>query len=318
MQRTSSPSTVDSDISAEKNVARRPADATLFARKARQKWFLVFVAPAVVLLLLTRIGPEIYSLVYSLYTYRPKLMGGDSFSGLQNYSKLGSDKEFGATFVRTLIFVVVLNPLTILISLALAVVYSQEFRFRGLLRTFIMVPSFIPVIGVTILLGSGLFSTDGLINSGLAAMNLPTQPFLSSSDQAISVIGIIVLWIGVGYWTIFLIAGLNEIPPDYYEAARIDGAGPWRRFFSITLPLLKRSLLFVMVANTVWIIEIYAPIQYLTQGGPENSTRLLMFDAVHTATELMDKPMAMAKMVVILSALITIVIVQFRYLRDRS
>jgi multiple sugar transport system permease protein len=123
-------------------------------------------------------------------------------------------------------------------------------------------------------------------------------------------------WIGVGYWMMFLIAGLQDIPPEYGEAADLDGAGPVRKFLDVTLPLLRRPLLFVLVADTVANFVLFAPIQVLTKGGPEGSSNLLMYDVYHNAFELSDPHTAAAELVLLLILMLAIVSVQFRLLRS--
>ncbi len=110
---------------------------------------------------------------------------------------------------------------------------------------------------------------DGLVNSVLVALGLEPQRFLTSSDQALASIILIVSWIGIGYWMTFIIAGLQDIPRSLYEAVRIDGANRWQQFRFVTLPQLRRPLTFVLVANTVANFLVFAPVQILTAGGPK-------------------------------------------------
>ena len=112
-------------------------------------------------------------------------------------------------------------------------------------------------------------------------LGIPPQPFLTSPQQALLSIMILLSWIGVGYWMMFLIAGINDIPATYYEAAAIDGASAWRQLWSITLPLLRRPLAFVLVADTVSNFLVFAPVQILTKGGPNGSTNLTHVRPVH-------------------------------------
>lgn len=290
------------------------------SRHPRIHWgFWAFALPALILLILTRLIPEAVSLVSSLFESRPAILGGDQFAGIDNYLALFSDASFLRIFGQTIMLVLVVTPLMIASSLALAYFVRLSFPGRGLVRTIVLLPSFIPLVGVCVLFGT-LFAptTAGGINAVLVALGLDAQGFLSDSSQAMSVIGLLLLWSGVGYWMIFFVSGMDDIPVDVYEAAALDGAGPWRQYFSITLPLLTRPILFVLVANTVWLFEVYAPIRYLTQGGPEGATETLIYDIVRTATERNDQPWAMTKMVVLLVVLIAGVVLQFRFLGDRD
>lgn len=280
--------------------------------------FWAFALPALALLLLTRIAPEALSLVRSLFEARPAVLGGDRFAGLDNYLALFSDPAFARVAGQTVLLVLVVTPLMIAGSLALACFVRLPFRGRGLVRTLVLLPSFIPLVGVSVLFGTVFAPTStGGLNTVLAAVGIDPQGFLNDPSQAMGVIGLLLLWSGVGYWMIFFVSGMDDIPLEIHEAAALDGAGAWRRFFSITLPLLTRPILFVLVANTVWLFEVYAPMRYLTRGGPDGSTETLIYDIVRTATERNDQPWAMTKMVVLLLILIVGVVLQFRFLRDR-
>ena len=123
-------------------------------------------------------------------------------------------------------------------------------------------------------------------------------------------------WIGIGYWMLFLIAGLQDIPTELYEAARIDRAGPVKTFFLITLPLLKRPLLFVLVADTVANFVLFVPIQLITKGGPESSTTFLMFDAYRSTFGYGSRNLGAAEVVVLTVIMLFFVSLQFRLLRE--
>jgi ABC-type sugar transport system permease subunit len=149
----------------------------------------------------------------------------------------------------------------------------------------------------------------------LESLGIGEQPLLTSSGQVIPSIILIASWVGIGYWMMFLIAGLQEIPRELQEAASLDGAGPVRRFRHVTLPLLRRPLLFVLVADTVANFVLFAPIQVLTRGGPEGASNLLMYDIYHNQFELSDPHSAAAELVILLALMLVIVGVQFRLLR---
>jgi multiple sugar transport system permease protein len=150
------------------------------------------------------------------------------------------------------------------------------------------------------------------VNGLLGLADIPSQPFFTSPDQVIFAVILLASWIGIGYWMVFLIAGLNDIPPVYYEAAKLDGAGPVRSFLFITLPLLRRPMLFVLVADTVANFVLFAPIQILTRGGPQRQSNFLMYDVFHRSFELSDPYSAAAELIVLLVIMLVIVTAQFR------
>jgi multiple sugar transport system permease protein len=127
---------------------------------------------------------------------------------------------------------------------------------------------------------------------------------------------VIASWIGIGYWMLFLISGIEALPEDVFEAARLDRSGPVRTFFQITIPLLRRPLLFVLVADTVANFVLFAPIQILTQGGPQSSTNLLMFDAYQTTYTYGSTNQGSAEIVILAAIMLVFVLLQFVLLRE--
>ena len=192
---------------------------------------------------------------------------------------------------------------------------SQRIKLVGLWRSLIFVPAAVPVPVVAIIWGTAL-QPDGLVNALLQAIGLPAQPFLTSSSQALFSIGIMVTWGAIGFWMLFVIAGLKDIPEPLYEAAMLDGAGWWRRLWSITLPLLKRPMSFVLVACTVGTFLLFAPVQILTKGGPDGSTNLIMYDIYNNSYQIGDLGVGQAQVVLLMIILSVIVAIQFRLLRE--
>ncbi|MER6523665.1 sugar ABC transporter permease [Streptomyces sp. NPDC001508] len=284
---------------------------------ARTGVLLAFTGPALAVLVLTRLAPEGLSLFASFEKVDP--FDGDSWSfvGWANFRQLFASSAFWHVLGVTVWFVVLASPVIVVGSLYLAWLYTRTMPMRGLWRTVAFLPSAIPSLGLTVMWGVALKPT-GVVNKTLEAIGLPAQGFYTSAAQALPTIALITAWGGVGYWMVFLIAGLLDIPREVLDAARVDGATPWREFRSVVLPLLRRPLLFVLVANTVWVFQIYAPIQVLTNGGPSDATSTLMFDTVRTATVYSNQQQAMAQMVVLLVLLGTTVAVQFALLGERE
>ena len=139
----------------------------------------------------------------------------------------------------------------------------------------------------------------GLVNGVLASLGLARQPFLLSADQSLWTLIGIISWVGVPYWMMFLLAGLQGISESVFEAAAIDGANAWHTFTRVTLPLLRRVVAFVLVSDTVINLFLFAPVWILTRGGPQLSTNLLMYDAYRRGIVWGDLG-SMASMVVVL------------------
>ncbi len=276
----------------------------------------LLLAPAVVALIVMRIIPMVFALVQS-FEHQSFVSGAISFAGVDNYGYLLTSPGFYSVVVTTLVFNVVVNPLVVVLSTALALLLSQRVRFVGLWRAMIFVPAAVPG-AVAALIWSTALQPDGLVNAALKAIGLPPQPFLTSSRQALVAIGIMVVWGALGYWMLFLIAGLKDIPESLTEAAIMDGAGWWRRLFSITLPLLRRPMAFVLIACTVGNFLVFAPIQILTQGGPAGSTNMIMYNIYYNAYQIGDLGTAQAQVVLLLLLLSVIVAIQFRLTSERD
>ena len=188
---------------------------------------VAFVTPAVVMLVLTRLWPTAEAIYDSLF--RQSLIGGTSFGGLANYVTVAKDPVFLKGLTVTAIFGLIVNPFQIVLALVFAVVLSERWRGASFFRTVILFPAGVPSAVAVVIFGIAL-RPDGPVNGFLHDLGLPSQPFLNSPDQALASIILIVSWIGVGYWVIFLVGGVQDIPTTLYEAAEIDGAGWWKKF----------------------------------------------------------------------------------------
>lgn len=287
------------------------------AKKNEYFWAGALLLPTLLALILLRITPMIASVNSSLYTAFPGGIHPAVFSGLENYRSVFSDSDFIATIERTFLFNLVINPLQISLSLLVSVLMVQRIRFEGLWRTLIFIPVTIPIVGSSI--GwQAILDPYGPFNAFLVTLGFEPQPFLNSPHQSLPSITLIASWIGIGYWMMFLIAGLRSVPSEIYEAAEIDRAGPIRVFFKITLPLIKRQLLFVLVADIVANFVLFAPIQLLTAGGPESSTTLLMFDSYRTTYGYGSRNLGLTKVVILSIIMICFVALQFSLLREKK
>ena len=267
-----------------------------------------FLGPALLALLAFRITPTVVAIVESLQT-----RGG---YGLRNYADLVTSPTFLNSVWVTLVFNLVINPVQVAISIALALLLNQTLPARALARIAVFLPVAAPLAVASLVWGIAMRPSDGALNAILATVDLPAQPWLTSARQSLLSVMIIVTWAGVGYWTMFLIAGLQDIPRDLYEAATIDGATWWRGLFAVTLPLLKRTILFVLVANTVGNFLVFAPVQILTRGGPQGSTNLFIYEIYQLGFSFADISAASAGIVLLLACMLIFVGLQFRLLRS--
>jgi len=278
-------------------------------------WAIVFLAPALVALFILRIAPTFSAIWSSLLRGFPGGIRLATFQGLYNYKHLFSDVNFINTIWRTIVFNLIINPFQIFLALLVSVLMIQKIQGANLWRMFVFVPVTIPIVGSSIAWGA-LLNPQGPVNAFISTLGGTQQPFFTSPGQALACIIILASWIGIGYWMVFLIAGLKAIPDELYEAAYLDQAGPIRVFFKITIPLLKRNLLFVLVADTVANFVLFVPVQLLTNGGPQNSTTLLMFDAYRTSYGYGSRNIGAAEVTILTVIMLVFVFFQFRLLRE--
>ena len=276
----------------------------------------LFLLPAIIALLVMRLVPAGFSFYESLNKTNV-FTNERSFVGITNYIELFKNPEFINTIKVTLLFTLLVNPIQIIIATALAILFSRKFPLSGLLRSFIIFPIAVPP-AVSAVVWSAIYRPDGLANALLKSVGVSSQPWIISSDQSLISIIILLSWIGCGYWMLFLIAGINDIPNEVYEASKIDGAGFLRQTFSITLPLIKRSLTFVLVADTVSNFLIFAPVSILTNGGPDGSTSLLMFDIFTRAYSYGDVGKSAAAVFILVVLMLIAIVAQFRLLRSKE
>ena len=271
----------------------------------------VLLLPAIVAIFALRLWPAAIAVVQSLLAPHATAFSFD------NYTYLLSDPTFQGSIVTTALYSLLVNPLQIGLALALAVLLNTRLPTSGFWRTAILLPVAIPQSVSAVVWGVAM-RPDGIIIGFFAALGLPQQPLLTSPQQALACLLVIVSWIGVGFWMTFLVAGLQEIPKSLYEAARVDGANAWQQFWYVTLPLLRRQLAFVLVADTVGNFLVFAPVQILTRGGPRHTTNLVMFEIYTRAYQTNDVSSAQAATVILTAIVLVVVIVQFRLMGSGS
>ena len=236
-------------------------------------WALL--SPWVVAFALFGLYPFAFSFWASVTDYSP-LRAQAKFVGLSNYARALADPAFWTALGNTAFFVVGTIPFTTALALGLALAVQPVFRGRTIFRAGFFVPSVVSVV-VLSLIFKGLYASDGAINGLLLAMGLRGPDWLLDPHAALPAIMAMDVWSASGYYMIIFLAGLEAIPRELHEAARLEGASGWDRFLRITLPLLRPTLLFVLVVNTVRSLQIFAEVFVMTRGGPLHSTTTVVY-----------------------------------------
>jgi len=255
------------------------------------KFVAAVLAPIFVFLILFSVLPVVLGLVISLFDYR-MLAPTQPFVGLDNIVTLFSDSIFFIALKNTLVFVVITVSLNIVVTLILAqsICSMKRLWIRGLMRVLFFMPCVAPLVASSVVWNAMYNFEYGLINILLNQMfGMPPQSWLGSAATLMSSIIVFTLWADIGYNIIILTAGIDGIPNDMLEAAAIDGASPLRRFFSITLPLLGRTLSFVIAMTLISHFQMFAQFMILNRnvgtvsGGPDNAGMVLTLYTYKTA-----------------------------------
>ncbi len=269
-----------------------------------------FLTPALLGLGLFRVVPIGIALVGGLFG--TSLMGETVFRGLGNYAGLAEDPDFWNSVRVTLTFNLIVNPLQVVISFMLAMLMARPGRFVGPLRTAMLLPITVSIALSSVLWNILLDPGFGPVNGLLRALSLPPQPFFRAAHESLASLIALCSWRGTGYWMLFMLAGLGAIPPEVNEAASIDGANWWQRLRFITLPLMRRTLAFVLIADTAVNFLLFAPVYVITNGGPAGSTALLMFEAYRAAFTYLDSGRSLAISSVILVIIAAVATLEMR------
>ena len=277
---------------------------------------VVFLAPAMALLLIFKVYPIILSLVGSLFAHS-YVKGRQIFVGLEFYGKLLQDRIFFQSLRATLVFVAITTPVQIFLALMLSLGIKRSTNVTGVFRSIFLIPIAIALAVSCIIWAIMLNPNQGIVNSFLGFLGIPAQPFFTSPRQSLFGIIIICIWKGVGYWMMFLLTGLQAIPEQLFEAARIDGAKKLATLWHITLPLLLRPLTFVFVADTTSNFLLFAPVYMITNGGPQMSTNLLMYEAFKAGFIHVDIGRSYSIVTLLIAITFTIVFLEMRLLRPR-
>jgi multiple sugar transport system permease protein len=237
----------------------------------------LFLAPFFVLYCLLKLWPIVNGFWISLHRW--ETIGTNvSFIGLGNYQRILQDRLFWEAVQHTLYFTVLSTPTLIIGGLCLALILNRTMFSGGVFRTLYYLPNVLStaVIGLIFLAVLGA-SDAGLVNAFLHKLGVGPIAFLLDSGWAMPSVAFATLWWTVGFNMLILLAGLQSIPEEINDAAKVDGAGEWQRFWRITLPLLRRPLLLVTILQVISSFQVFGQIDVMTKGGPGGQTRSIVY-----------------------------------------
>jgi alpha-1,4-digalacturonate transport system permease protein len=277
----------------------------------------LFLAPNLVVFLLFIIVPAGYNFYLSLFStspFRPpEFVGGDNFGYL-----LRQDDLFWRAARNLVVFVVGDVTLITVFSVLIGVLLNQDIRYRGFFRSAFFYPVLLSPVVVALVWQWILNSQFGALNALLELVSLPRQPWLLKPSWGMFWAIFVHVWATLGFFALVILAGLQSIPVSLYEAATIDGAGRWRSFQHVTLPLLMPSLMVVLILSTIRSFEIFDHIYVLTGGGPGTATLMMVQFIYRAAFQLDQFGLAAAASLVLFVVIFSLTVLQYLLGRRRE
>jgi multiple sugar transport system permease protein len=258
---------------------KRPGRVRRVARDARKEWSAyAFLSPGLLLFIVFTIFALGFSFYLSFHEW--SLINDEKpYVGLENYSDILDDERFHRAVANTFYFTGGSVPVTMFIGLLVALLLNEPLRGRAFFRAAFFLPVVTPFVVVAIL-WKWLYNGDfGLFNYYLGKIGLINEPlrWLADPDLAMPSVIIMSIWSGIGFSMVIYLAGLQSIPEELYEAAKVDGAGPVRRFWHITVPMLTPTSLFLLVIGIIGSLQVFTQIFVMTQGGPVERTTTMVY-----------------------------------------
>jgi multiple sugar transport system permease protein len=296
----------------------------LTLRRRQILWAYLFLSVTLIFFITIRWYPTFFALNISFRDWKV-MQGTGPWVGLANYIDIFEDfgkrrSDVRAAFLNTGKYVLYGVPAQILISLGVALLLNSIRRFTGFFRAAFFIPFVTSAVAVAFVWNWLYAPLTGLINQTLLMLGLPVQGFLQDPNQALQSITAVAVWSAIGFSIIIFLAGLQQIPDIYYEAAEIDGAGPWRKFWSITIPLLNPVIVYLTVLATISFLREFVLVRNMSprgEGGPLNSTISVVLHVYQTGFGSYKMGYAAAVTVVLFLIILAITILQLRFLSRR-
>ncbi len=286
-------------------------------REMRKQWSAyLFLAPVLLLFSVFTVFSVGYAFYLSFHEWNI-LEPQKPYVGLDNYSRLFQDERFHQAVINTIYYVAGAVPLTMGIGLLVALLLNTRIHARGLFRALFYLPVLTPLV-IASIIWKWVYNGDyGLLNYYLMELNLIDKPLLWLSDKNLAMPAVIItsVWKGVGFAMVVYLAGLQSIPEDYYDAAKIDGATGWRRLKDITIPLLSPTTLFLLVVSVLGSFQVFTQIFIMTNGGPLGRTRTVVWYIYTTAFRDFNMGYAAAMAFALFAMMLVFTALQFRLLR---
>lgn len=276
----------------------------------------LYVSPATLIFILFFIYPILF-LIYISFTSWNLISPEKEFVGVANYIELFRSADFRQVIGNTVVYTVLTVSLSLVLALFLALWLNRKGVLHGIIQGAIFSPYIISLVSVSLLWLWMMDPQFGLLNWVLSWFGLPPSPWLTDPNTAVYGLVLVSVWKVIGYNTLVFIAGLQSIPKEIYEAADLDGASFWQKLTRLTLPMLSPTLFFLLVINTINSFQVFDTVQIMTQGGPVNSTNMLVYFIYENAFNFFKIGYASAAGVILLFMIGLLTIFHFMFLAKR-
>ncbi|GAB4524619.1 MAG: sugar ABC transporter permease [Pleurocapsa sp.] len=249
----------------------------------------LFLLPAIALLTLTVFLPAIQAFSLSFTQYElADITQAPQWIGLENFKRLWSDRVFWQTIRNTLLYLVGVVPILVIAPLFLAIIVNQKLRGINWFRTAFYTPVVISMV-VAGIAWKALYTQNGLLNQFLEKLGfIEGIPWLTDPNLALWSVMVVTIWKGLGYYMVIYLAGLQSISPELYEAAAIDGSDGWQKHLDLTIPLMRPYLFLVTIISAISATKVFEEIYIMTQGGPRNSSKTVVYYLYERAFQDLD------------------------------
>ncbi|MCB0911370.1 MAG: sugar ABC transporter permease [Propionibacteriaceae bacterium] len=239
------------------------------------------------------------------------------FVGFDNFVRLFSNDTFWRSLLNTVVFTIVIVPVQSGLALGLALLVNAKVRGTNFFRTVYFLPVVTSMVVVS-MLWLFMYQPDGLINVLLAKVGITGPDWLGDPSTALFAIIVLSIWQAVGFHMVIWLSGLQTIPGELYEAASIDGAGPWQQFVHVTWPGLRQTSIFILITITIAAFSLFTQVNIMTQGGPLDSTSTLVYMAVFSGFQQQQTGYAAAISLVFFALVLTVSLIQRYLTRDKE
>lgn len=268
------------NVSKKRAVSRQVKSRSKGMAQMQLKWGYFFIAPCIIGLLVFQFGPMLFSFIVSLTHWN--VITSPEFIGFSNYIEMATDPLVHASLRATAYYTLLTVPLITIVHFLTACLLATGIKGISVFRTIFYIPSIVPLVASSALWMFIYHPMFGLLNSFFRLVGLPTQGFVATPGGAVPALAIMAVW-GAGNTMVIYLAGLQNVPRQLYEASSIDGAGPFQRFFRITIPLMTPIIFYNMIMAIIGSMQVFTQAFVMTNGGPNNATMFLSLLLYRTA-----------------------------------